>query len=282
MSISSSLIRQGSRSASSPRNCPLDYAAQLRPAPPPALLADAGDPQRAVEALWALLLSADEKASARQLEVLASAYPPDTLLGVRQRRDTLAAVSPALRMPLLMRLFPALGRRPVAERQALLDLMGRVIAADGAISISEYAFARLARLHLDEQVGPPAAASELPADQLEAELQIVFSVLAHCGQGDPGFAGRAFDRGMTQVVAVPHVHYEPPSDWVPAMDRALARLDTMRLNDKARLVEGLAAVVSEDGRLDVEEAELLRAICGSLHCPLPPLMLGDGTAALAD
>jgi hypothetical protein len=36
------------------------------------------------------------------------------------------------------------------------------------------------------------------------------------------------------------------------------------------LVEALEATVEADGKLTLEEAELLRAICASLHCPLPP------------
>jgi hypothetical protein len=46
----------------------------------------------------------------------------------------------------------------------------------------------------------------------------------------------------------------------------------MRLNEKGRLVDGLAECVAQDGRVELAEAELLRAICGTLHCPLPPLL----------
>jgi hypothetical protein len=34
------------------------------------------------------------------------------------------------------------------------------------------------------------------------------------------------------------------------------------------------AAVSHDGRVCVAEAELLRVICASLHCPLPPMLEG--------
>jgi hypothetical protein len=38
------------------------------------------------------------------------------------------------------------------------------------------------------------------------------------------------------------------------------------------LVEGLVAAISQDGRVAVAEAELLRVVCSSLHCPLPPML----------
>ena len=41
---------------------------------------------------------------------------------------------------------------------------------------------------------------------------------------------------------------------------------------RTMLIAALVRTVSEDGRLSVEEGELLRAICASLHCPLPPLL----------
>jgi hypothetical protein len=66
--------------------------------------------------------------------------------------------------------------------------------------------------------------------------------------------------------------YQPLEDWVPALDGALDHLDQLRPADKQRLVGALATIVTHDGTLELAEAELLRAICGSLHCPLPPFV----------
>jgi len=38
------------------------------------------------------------------------------------------------------------------------------------------------------------------------------------------------------------------------------------------LVEAVTAAIGNDGRISVAEAELLRTICGVLHCPLPPML----------
>jgi hypothetical protein len=40
------------------------------------------------------------------------------------------------------------------------------------------------------------------------------------------------------------------------------------------MVEAITEAIGHDGRVSVAEAELLRTICGVLHCPLPP-MLGE-------
>jgi hypothetical protein len=38
------------------------------------------------------------------------------------------------------------------------------------------------------------------------------------------------------------------------------------------LVEGLVRTVAHDRRLSVAEGELLRTVCATLHCPLPPIL----------
>ena len=38
---------------------------------------------------------------------------------------------------------------------------------------------------------------------------------------------------------------------------------------KEVLIQGLASAIHADGEVSVAEAELLRVICASLHCPLP-------------
>ena len=37
-------------------------------------------------------------------------------------------------------------------------------------------------------------------------------------------------------------------------------------------MQALVRVISADGLVTLAEAELLRAVCAALHCPLPPLL----------
>ena len=53
---------------------------------------------------------------------------------------------------------------------------------------------------------------------------------------------------------------------------ALGVLDEVDLIGKELLLEGLVAAISHDGRMSVAEAVLLRVVCASLHCPLPPML----------
>ena len=66
--------------------------------------------------------------------------------------------------------------------------------------------------------------------------------------------------------------YAPPTQGVAALEPVWPELDAVEPMGKELLIEGLVAAVSHDGRIAVAESELLRAICASLHCPLPPML----------
>jgi hypothetical protein len=82
-------------------------------------------------------------------------------------------------------------------------------------------------------------------------------------------------------IILPGIH--PPfarlAHWPPRLDEALTRIDRLQPDAKNRLVQALAATISHDARMTVAESELLRAICATLHCPLPPLY-GSATPAV--
>ena len=71
--------------------------------------------------------------------------------------------------------------------------------------------------------------------------------------------------GVTATLAV-------PPGWPASLDLALNRLDLLQPTAKELLVGAMVQTISHDQRLTVQEAELLRAVCASLHCPLPPLV----------
>ncbi len=45
----------------------------------------------------------------------------------------------------------------------------------------------------------------------------------------------------------------------------------MNTAGKKTLLQALGKIIGHDGKLSLRESELLRAICASLDCPLPPL-----------
>jgi DNA-binding Xre family transcriptional regulator len=56
----------------------------------------------------------------------------------------------------------------------------------------------------------------------------------------------------------------------------LNQLDGLRILDKQALISALVLTIFHDGKVTTYEAELLRAICATLHCPLPPFVFDAG------
>ena len=143
---------------------------------------------------------------------------------------------------------------------------------DGMTSVFEYAVCTLARSYISESLEPRRTARTTSIAVTIAELQILFSSLAAHGHMEPEIAQQAYSAGMAHLGLARIPPFSPVPGWSGALDRALRCLDGLPPADKARLVEALGITVVHDGQLVRTEAELLRAICAVLHCPLPPLV----------
>ena len=116
--------------------------------------------------------------------------------------------------------------------------------------------------------------------QLPEAVATLFSVVARQDHTETGAAyqkgmaclGRYEQRISMLIETKQWPGYELPEDWTSAMDAALNQLDELRMPDKQALISALVLTISDDGKVAPNEAELLRAICATLHCPLPPFV----------
>ncbi|HZF14322.1 MAG TPA: M48 family metallopeptidase [Steroidobacteraceae bacterium] len=259
------------RLVGNPATSHLALARGIREALPAELLERVNDPARAVGVLWSLLLDEDAGVRQKQLAVL------EERLGARHAEVAashylrIAALDPLQRLPLLMRLFPALRRLPQVLAPKILDAVSRVAQADGNISVHEYALARIAR----QELGGTSANQRrgtLKLSDVTTDLQTVFSLLALQGGADGTAARRAYEFGLSGLLPRERPGFSPIPDWVASLDDALGRLDQLVPAAKEALIEALVKTISHDNELTIGEAELLRAICATIHCPLPPLV----------
>jgi len=255
----------------------VQLARQIREALPPDILARVDDPARAVGVLWTLLLEPDPSARQKQLELLRQRVGPRHAEVAAAQYERIAALHPLQRLPLLMRLYPALNRLPGVDRERILAAVGELSRVDGKVSVYEYALARLAAQGLAPQTAPPRPARELKLDDVTEDLRTVFSVLAEQGHDDVTHARRAYEIGMCQLFPRERPEFRSIADWPEALDAALARVDQAAPLAKEAVVEALVKSISVDESLSTEEAELLRAICATIHCPMPPIFTPSAT-----
>lgn len=192
----------------------------------------------------------------------------------------LHGLHPILRLPLAALAFPVLRLRPRPELDVFLDAANAMVFADGDVSLFEYCLGRLLTVQVRESLDPSRHARfgrRKPHD-VRHEIATLLAVVAQAGHADAGSGQRAYLAGLQRVLPRGHIGYAPPASGVQALGDVWMPLDALDALDplaKQLLVEAITAAISHDGRVSVAEVELLRTICGVLHCPLPP-MLGRG------
>ena len=252
------------------------FAAALREALPGPLVAATRDGASAAPLLMALCLDADQAVRDQQRNFVARQLGEGFADRVTDLLVHTDGLHPAQRLPTLLKLLPALRRQAADERRRLLAVLHALLQREGArLSLPAYALRKLAHTELQDELEPGPDGGNLGLGVVRNELAVLFAVLAGSGN-DEAAANAAYRAGLGHLLSGTIPPRAVPENWPARLDRALNRLDRLAPAAKSRLVEALGLTVAHDRRLAIEEAELLRAICAVLHCPLPPLVAVAG------
>jgi Zn-dependent protease with chaperone function len=228
--------------------------------------------ERSAQVVFALALGADADARAKQLRIIEQRYDAATRAGVEEIAGEIADLHPMQRLPLAQLAFPALRRRPRPQLQMFLVALNELIQADGRVQLEEYCLAKLVGVQVIDALDPSKAktSGSNKLTDCKREVTDVIAIIARYGNDDAGEAERAYLLGMHEVLPDAIDPYAPPEDFALALDKALPKLDLLSPMGKELLIKGLTRAIGADGKVAVNEAELLRTICAALHCPLPP------------
>lgn len=255
-----------------------DYqqAVHLAGSLPPPLRALAGDRGSAQPLLLAMLLDADASVAAQQREAVRRALGEPMASSVQSlATGPLRELHAALRLPLAALAFPTLRSLPRPQLDAFMRCIDALTHADGRISLFEYCLSRLLLVQVQAALDPSRHLhfGRRKTTSVQKEFATLLAVVARAGNpGDEGAARRAYLAGLQRILPQDHLPYAPPADGVLALDAVWAPLDSMDPLAKQLLVEAVTATVSHNQRVNVAEAELLRTICATLHCPLPAML----------
>ena len=255
-----------------PGTAHMQLAREIRQSLPESIVAAGRHAQSARALLLALALDSDPDTRARQKQVIALRLTSEIAAATAALERDVDALAPEQRSPALMRSFPALRQLTHEERVQLMACLNGMLPRDGGVGLHSYVLRKLAQMHLRDDLDPAARARRLTLDVVQQDAQVLFSVLARYGHSDATSARRAYEAGMHHLFPRERPAYGGTDEWSAALDLALSRLDQLPPIAKEQLVEAMLATVTHDQQLTIGEAELLRAVCASLHCPLPPLV----------
>lgn len=252
------------------------YAASLRRSVPEALYDAAHSQELAYLLAVALVLDRTGRHTDRQLGIATERLGEQRVRVIREYFAELRKAGSEYRLPLLEIAFPVLKRRPDPEIDYLIDLAGRLIDVDSEIDLYEYCYYRILVSKLRQSMRP-LARRKVSSDRRKAVRDAaveLLGVVARFGHDDAAKRRRAFETGLSTFGKWGR-RYEYGADHayeIRALDNALETLRALNGDGKRMLLEAVTATVMSDRTLSEAEIELIRAICASLDCPLPPIL----------
>jgi len=253
------------------------YAKALVAQLPEALQGALRSQQGAIAVVYSLFLDEPESAvRQKQLEWLQQVEVAERLDQVTQLSELVDGLDPACRLPLLDLTIPALRQCSAKECQHLFKVVQGLVRADGRWSLNEFTLQVVLWHRLQ-----PCVKTDLTVPvkfaTLEAvwtECMLLVSVLAQVGETRPEAIAYAFRTGAFRLPgANPQVvPAQPLACTVADLQKSLEKLRFAAPKVKQGLVDACAHTVLLDSVVNVQEADLLRAIAITLDSPLPPFL----------
>jgi len=262
----------------------IQLASALRQSIPENLYRAAHSGTDALPLVLALLLDANEAVRRTQLDLIAQQLGGTTVMAAETLQLEVQKLDSRFRLPLLQIAFPLIKNRPMEQLERIADLVQGLIEVDGVVDTFEFALSCVLKNHLNDAAHPQRRQDYLRLTQLPEAVGVLFSVMAKQGHDETSAAyqkgmeclGRHEPRIKMLIDTKQWPDYQPLEDWMPATEAALKQLDRLHMPDKQALISALVLTISHDGKVSPHEAELLRAICATVHCPLPPFVFNAG------
>lgn len=201
--------------------------------------------------------------------------PAHPLLGAQQ--DLLDKMLPALvrlgeaaRFPILELAMPALRKLDPEERDALLDNIQKLVAADNRVSLFELALTTFLDRHLNVDAERVVPVKYRNYRQVLPAIRRLLSLFARAGTDSAEEADKLY---LDAMAGFGNGSEESRSQKVSMRElrEALEILNRLSPLLKPAVIDACGYCVTHDGRVDVREYELMRLVADQLDCPMPPL-----------
>lgn len=177
-----------------------------------------------------------------------------------------------LRLPVLELAMPALRQLDHEEKRALIEAVSQVAQADGRVSLFELALHSFLQRHLKPDHGRAVSPRYRSYRKVAEDLRHLFSLITRAASPSAAEAQAMYQSILESFLPRPET---PPEIHqrvtVRQLQSALARLNQLSPMLKPAIIDACGDCILHDGRVSVQEYELLRLVADQLDCPMPPL-----------
>ncbi len=260
-----------------PGQAHLAFASKILSSIPDPINRAARDPSSARAVIYSLLLSSSDDVTASQMAHLKANADPVCLEDTTRLSGEIGELGPEYRVPLADIAITALKEMSSSQYMKFVANVDWLAAADKQVDLFEYALKNMVKRRLQPVFGvvEKVVIQYYDIKPLTGDAARLLSCIAYWGADHMDDATRAFDAGLAKmglgeaaIVAVDHCGLD-------MVDQAIERIKQSSPFVKKRIIEGCIECVALDGKVTVDEAELVGAIADGLDCPVPPLMAGS-------
>lgn len=248
----------------------LEAAASLLRKIPESLRDEVHDSVGARAAVYALLWSGDPKVQAVQREAIVT--DPQVADRLEKLRAGVSSLPRSARLPLAELAAPALRVMSKDEYKLFRAVTTRLAEADSEIDLFEFALSQMILRHVEPAFGDVSSAP-VKYSSIEKVLPACSTVLASLavwGTSTREEAQICYRRGMEKLTSFPAT-LEPGLATLEKVAEALDTLAAAAPALKKSILDACTACVTADGKVAVEQSELLRAVADAMDVPMPPL-----------
>jgi len=223
----------------------------------------------APEVMLFLVLASDQKIRDKQLSIISKDMGHWTDQKIEHLLSSTEIIDLKQRLPILEMAFPQVKNRPIEELEKLLATLNTIVKLDDRVDTFEYLMCKLIETHIKDALNPDKAVviGSKNLSQYKPHTVMLLSILAHETNKYPA---KAFKVGMKSLGWSSEKYIEV-DNWHQSIDVSLDRLNKLKSDEKRKLVIALSEVILHDKKVTISEHEILRAVCASLHIPLPVL-----------
>ncbi|MCH2148770.1 MAG: M48 family metallopeptidase [Phycisphaerales bacterium] len=226
-----------------------------------------------------LLLDPDAQSRARQLKIIAANMDEAHHDSLNVLVASTSALHPFQKLPLLDMCIPSLSRLSKPQYDAYMEVVKKVIKADGHISLLEWTVYTVLEKHLGERFDP--ASKKRPGTRSmrtqSSEVRKILATAAYLGQEHLADVQSAYAAGL-KAIKLEGTLPDQSACTLRNLRHSLQKLSVLRYADRQKVIKAVGVCIDHDGHTSVDEAMLLRGIADSIDCPMPPLMPEDAAA----
>ncbi len=226
--------------------------------------------------VYLLLLNDDAAVNKEQLVLISASADSDVQKLVLKLKGLVAGLSHEFRLPLVDLAISTLKEMEQSEFLVFRDIVAALVAADKQIDLFEFTLQRMILRHLEPLF------VELPKKHVRFKTiksitpicGQLLSCLAYWGADDTDSAKTAFATAVERLGGDAVNISSVDECGLTVLDHTLSQLELATSPLKRKVLDACVSCVAADGRVTVEEADLLRAVADSLDCPIPPFLPG--------